>query len=116
MTEVIHSVATARFRYSAALVPWTDGQLNKLHKLWIRLQKGARRLPPSFPGAVFLFPEERGGLPVPRPKVFLLQALALHAWSNSHYGTTTCWRVRGSSTQPTQVSEVDLHQSGVNQV
>ena len=78
MTEVIHSVATARFRYSAALVPWTDGQLNKLHKLWIRLQKGAWRLPPSFPGAVFLFPEEHGGLPVPHPKVFLLQALALH--------------------------------------
>ena len=78
MTEVMHSVATARFRYSAALVPWTDKQLNKLHKLWIRLQKGAWHLPPSYPGAIFLFPEEQGGLPVPHPKVYLLQALALH--------------------------------------
>ena len=78
MTEVVHSVATARFRYSAALVPWTDRQLDKLHSLWVRLQKGAWRLPPSYPGAVFFFPEEQGGLAVPHPKVFYLQALTLH--------------------------------------
>ena len=78
MTEVVHSVATARFRYSAALVPWTDRQLNKLHSLWVRLQKGAWRLPPSYPGAVFFFPEAQGGLAVPHPKAYLLQALTLH--------------------------------------
>ena len=78
MSDVMHSVATARFRYSAALVPWTDKQLNKLHTIWIRLQKGAWRLPSSYPGALFKFPEEQGGMPVAHPKVFLLQALTLH--------------------------------------
>ena len=78
MTAVIHSVATARFRYSAAMVPWTDKELDRLHNLWIRLQKGAWRLPPSFPGAVFSFSEDQGGMPVPHPKVFQLQALKQH--------------------------------------
>ena len=78
MSAVMHSVATSRFRYSAALVPWTDRQLNKLHSIWIRLQKGAWRLPSSYPGALFKFPEEQGGMPVTHPKVFLLQALTLH--------------------------------------
>ena len=78
MSAVMHSVATARFRYSAALVPWTDQKLNKLHTVWIRLQKGAWRLPSSYPGALFKFPEEQGGMPVTHPKVFLLQALTLH--------------------------------------
>lgn len=78
MSAVMQSVATARFRYSAALVPWTDRQLDRLHTVWIRLQKGAWRLPSSYPGALFKFPEEQGGMPVTHPKVFLLQALTLH--------------------------------------
>jgi ribonuclease HI len=78
MTQVINSVVTSRFRYSAAMVPWSDRQLDQLHGLWIRLQKGAWRLPCSYPGALFKFPEERGGMPVAHPKVYLLQALVLH--------------------------------------
>ena len=78
IASIAHSVATARFRFSASLVPWTDSQLNKLHKLWIRIQKAAWLLPPSCPNIFFWLPQSQAGIPVQHPKVLYLQALKQH--------------------------------------
>ena len=39
-------VATSHsgFRYSAPLVPWTDTELDKLHAVWLHIQRAAWRL------------------------------------------------------------------------
>ena len=78
MVGAMQSVASSRFRYSAPLVPWSDAQLDKLHASWIGLAKTAWRLPPGFPAAPLSFPASQGGIPVPHPKVYLVQALATH--------------------------------------
>ena len=49
MVQSIGSVATARFRYSAALTQWTDAELEELCKIWMQVEKAAWRLhQPSF--------------------------------------------------------------------
>ena len=35
MVPAMHMVATARFRYSAPLVAWTDSELRRLHLSWL---------------------------------------------------------------------------------
>ena len=37
MVPAMHLVATSRFRYSAPLVPWTDAELNDLHRVWLQV-------------------------------------------------------------------------------
>jgi hypothetical protein len=34
MVPAMQTVASGRFRYSAALVQWTDAELDRLHKAW----------------------------------------------------------------------------------
>ena len=53
MVLSMRSVATARFRYSAELTPWTDAELEELFKIWMRVEKAAWRLQRSFPSAQF---------------------------------------------------------------
>jgi len=78
MVQPIQSVASSRFRYSAPLVPWSDAQLDHLHAKWAGLSKASWKLPPSFPSAPLTFPPSHGGLPIPHPRVYLVQALATH--------------------------------------
>lgn len=78
MVPAMHMVATARFRYSAPLVPWTDAELDKLHKVWLQVHRAAWTLPPSFAGAPLTLPSVMGGCPVAHPRVMLVQALAKH--------------------------------------
>ncbi len=78
IVEPIQLVASSRFRYSAPLVPWSDAQLDLLHRKWVGLSKAAWRLPRSFPAAPLTFPSSHGGTPVPHPRVYLVQALATH--------------------------------------
>ena len=49
MVPAMHLVGSARFSYSAALVPWSDSELDKLHKTWLQVHRAAWRLPPGFP-------------------------------------------------------------------
>jgi hypothetical protein len=70
--------ASARFRYSAALVPWTDAELDKLHKVWLQVHRVAWRLPPGFPSAPFVLPEKQGCIPLAHPRVAIVQALTTH--------------------------------------
>ena len=78
MVPAMHMVGSARFSYSAALVPWSDSELDKLHKTWLQVHRAAWRLPPGFPSAPFVLPGEQAGLPVPHPRVVLVQALTTH--------------------------------------
>ena len=71
-------VATARFRYSAALVPWTDAALEELFKTWIQVERAAWKLQRSFPSAQFILPTEAGGVSLEHPRVVLIQALSTH--------------------------------------
>ena len=78
MVPTMHMVATSRFRYSAPLVPWTDAQLNELHRVWLQVHRTAWRLPTGYPSAPLMLPSEHGGCPVEHPRVLLVQALAKH--------------------------------------
>ena len=78
MVPAMHLVATSRFRYSAPLIPWTDAELNNLHRVWLQVHRAAWRLPPGFPSAPLTLPSEHGGSPVTHPRVMLVQALAKH--------------------------------------
>ena len=71
-------VASGRFRYSAALVPWTDAELDRLHRAWLQVHRAAWRLSPGFASAPFLLPEQKGGCPVAHPRVLMIQALTTH--------------------------------------
>jgi ribonuclease HI len=78
MVPAMGMVATSRFRYSAPLVPWTDAELDRLHAVWLQIQRAAWRLPPGYPSAPLVFPSARGGCPVAHPVVHMIQALAKH--------------------------------------
>ena len=74
----MHSVATARFRYCAPLVPWTDAELDQVHQCWLQVHRASWRLPPGFPSSPLQLPSDHGGNPVAHPRVILIQALATH--------------------------------------
>jgi len=78
MVPAMHMVATSRFRYSAPLVPWRDAELDKLHAVWLQVERAAWRLPPGYASAPLLLPSRCGGCPVAHPKVIMVQALAKH--------------------------------------
>ena len=71
-------VAASRFRYSAALVPWTDAAPEQLSKVWTQVERAAWKLQRSFPSAQFRLPTEWGGMPLEHPRVVLIQALSTH--------------------------------------
>ena len=60
MVPAMQMVASGRFRYSAALVPWTDAELDELHRTWLQVHRAAWRLPPGYASTPFLLPR-RGG-------------------------------------------------------
>jgi len=78
MVPAMRMVAASRFRYSAALVPWTDAALEDLFKIWMQVERATWKLPGSFPSAQFRLPTVAGGSPLEHPRVVLIQALSTH--------------------------------------
>ena len=78
MVPTMHMVASSRFRYAAPLVPWTDSELDKLHKMWLQVHKASWHLTPGYPAGPLSLPSERGGCPVAHPVVAMIQALSKH--------------------------------------
>ena len=78
MVPAMNMIATARFRYSAPLIAWTDAELRRLHMSWLQVHKAAWRLPPGYPSAPLMFPSVHGSCPVAHPVVHMVQALAKH--------------------------------------
>jgi hypothetical protein len=76
--SAMQMVASDQLRYSAALVQWTDSELNRLHKVWLMVHWAAWRLSPGFPSALFVLPEKQGGIPLQHPRVLVVQALTTH--------------------------------------
>jgi hypothetical protein len=68
-------VASARFRYSADLVPWTDAELDcSVHKVWLQVHSSVA----GYASAPFVLPEDKGGFPVAHSRVLMIQALTTH--------------------------------------
>ena len=78
MTAVMSSITESRFRFSAALVPWTNAQMTELYRRWTMVHKLAFRLQKGLAGALFNLPSSAAGSPLPHPRVALLQALTQH--------------------------------------
>jgi hypothetical protein len=74
MVRVIEMITTSQFRYSAALVPWTGSELQRLYSCWTQLHKAAWKLPNhrSFPNAQFHLPRTWGGQTISQPLVHQL--------------------------------------------
>jgi hypothetical protein len=87
MVQAIEMITSSQFRYSAALVPWSQSELQKLYTCWIRLHKAASswRLPnsKSFSNAQFYLPTTQGGRTITQPLVLQLQAIDIHIRSLS---------------------------------
>jgi hypothetical protein len=78
MVPAMSMVATSCFRYSAPLVPWTDEELDRLHRVWLQVHRAAWRLPPGYPSATLSFFSARGGCPETHPVEPMIPTLAKH--------------------------------------
>ena len=78
MVPTMQMVASARFRFSAPLVNWSEAQLNDLYKIWLQAHRASWHLTPGFPSGPLTLLSERGGCPVAHPVVPMIQALSKH--------------------------------------
>ena len=76
--DLFISTGVGAFRYSAALVPWTEQEMNDLEKLWVQAYKNAWHLPQSTASDIFILPVEQGGLGLPRPLGIMTQEMCRH--------------------------------------
>ena len=75
---VIVMLQESWFRYSAAICPWTDPEMEDLYTLWIANIKAAWKISRSTASAIFKFPESFGGKTIRQPKAVCIQALMTH--------------------------------------
>jgi len=54
--DLFTSIGVRAFRYSAALIPWTEKELERLEAVWIQAYKWAWGLPRSTASDVFVLP------------------------------------------------------------
>jgi hypothetical protein len=80
MVPAMSMVDTFRFRYFAPLVPWIDAELDRLHRVWLQVQRAVWRLPLGNPSAPLSFPSAQGGCPEVHWHlvVLMIQALVKH--------------------------------------
>jgi hypothetical protein len=55
-SELFRSIGVGAFRYSAALVPWTEKELERLEAVWVQAYKWAWGLPRTTASDVFTLP------------------------------------------------------------
>jgi hypothetical protein len=72
--DLFTSIGVGAFRYSAALVPWTEKELERLEAVWIQAYKWAWGLPRTTASDVFILP---AGMEYLRP-VVMTQELCRH--------------------------------------
>jgi hypothetical protein len=73
--DLFTSIGVGAFRYSAALVPWTEKELERLEAVWIQAYKWAWGLPRSTASDVFVLP---AGMEYLRPVGVMAQELCRH--------------------------------------
>ena len=76
--DLFISKAVGYFRFSAAIVTWSQRELENLHRLWKQGYKAAWHLPAGAADAVVAFPKERGALAFPNPWAVLTQTVIEH--------------------------------------
>ena len=76
--ELFLSTAGSVFRFSAAQVPWTTGELDKLLSLWTQAYKRAESLPDGTASDIYVFPKKWGSKELLTPYCVLAQELCNH--------------------------------------
>jgi len=66
------------FRFSAALIEWSQSELEGLQKIWIQAYKNAWHIPWSSVNSLYTFPTADGGHECPLPSGVPTQALLQH--------------------------------------
>jgi hypothetical protein len=67
------------FRFSAALIEWSESELNDVKRLCVQAYKNAWHLPQSTASALFTLPKTHAGKESTLPMAVLTQELLLHA-------------------------------------
>ena len=67
------------FRFSAALIEWSESELNDVKRLCVQAYKNAWHLPRSKASALFIFPKTHAGKQSTLHMAVLTQELLLHA-------------------------------------
>jgi len=78
-TELFKSKGMKVFRFSAALIEWSESELNDVKRMCIQAYKNAWHLPQSTASALFIFPKTHAGKESTVPMTVLTQELLLHA-------------------------------------
>jgi len=67
------------FRFSVALIEWSESELNDVKRLCVQAYKNAWHLPRSTANALFIFPKTHKDKESTLPMAELTQDLSLHA-------------------------------------
>ena len=78
-TELLTRKGMGVFRFSAALIEWSESELNDVKRLCVQAYKNAWHLPQSTASALFIFPKTHAGKESTLPMAVLTQELLLHA-------------------------------------
>jgi len=77
-TELFTSKGMGVFRFSAALIEWSESELNDVKRLRVQAYKNAWHLPRSTASALFIFPKTHAGKESTLPMAVLTPELVLH--------------------------------------
>jgi len=66
------------FQFSAALIEWSQSELEDLQKIWVQAYKHVWHVPWSSANSQYTFPTAEGGNECPLPSGVLTQALLQH--------------------------------------
>jgi len=78
-TELFTSKGMWVFHFSAALIEWSESELNDVKRLCVQAYKNTWHLPRSTASALFIFPTTHAGKESTLPMAVLTQELLLHA-------------------------------------
>jgi len=78
-TELFTSKGMGVFCFSAALIEWSESELNDVKRLCVQAYKNAWHLPQSTASALLIFPKTHAGKESTLPMAVLTQELLLHA-------------------------------------
>jgi len=76
--ELFAQKGIGAFRFSAALIEWSQSELEGLQRIWVQAYKNAWHVPWSSAISLYTFPTAQGGHECPLPSGVLRQALLQH--------------------------------------
>jgi len=76
--ELFAQKGISTFRFTAALIEWSQSDLEGLRKIWVQAYKNAWHVPWSSANSLYTFPTAEGGNELPLPSDVLTQALLQH--------------------------------------